>query len=41
MAPSAVDKSNLPSTVIKDGFAKMEDVYRNVPKDQWPKGGSN
>jgi D-xylose transport system substrate-binding protein len=41
MTPIAVDKSNLSSTVIKDGFAKMEDVYRNVPKDQWPKGGSN
>jgi D-xylose transport system substrate-binding protein len=41
MTPIAVDKSNLASTVITDGFAKMEDVYRNVPKDQWPKGGSN
>jgi D-xylose transport system substrate-binding protein len=41
MTPIAVDKSNLASTVITDGFAKVEDVYRNVPKDQWPKGGSN
>jgi D-xylose transport system substrate-binding protein len=25
------------STVIKDGYDKVEDVYKNVPKDQWPK----
>jgi D-xylose transport system substrate-binding protein len=24
-------------TVIKDGYHKLEDVYKNVPKDQWPK----
>jgi D-xylose transport system substrate-binding protein len=24
-------------TVIKDGYHKLEDVYANVPKDQWPK----
>jgi len=23
-------------TVIKDGYHKLEDVYKNVPKDQWP-----
>jgi D-xylose transport system substrate-binding protein len=23
-------------TVIADGFHKMEDVYKNIPKDQWP-----
>jgi D-xylose transport system substrate-binding protein len=33
----AVDKSNIAATVIKDGFLKAEDVYRNVPRDQWPK----
>jgi len=22
-------------TVIKDGYHKLEDVYKNVPKDQW------
>ena len=27
----AVDKNNLMRTVIKDGYAKFEDVYRNVP----------
>jgi D-xylose transport system substrate-binding protein len=35
--PIAVDKSNLVDTVVKDGFHKLEDVYKNVPKDQWPK----
>jgi D-xylose transport system substrate-binding protein len=23
--------------VIKDGYHKLEDVYKNVPRDQWPK----
>lgn len=31
-----VDQSNVVSTVIKDGYLKMEDVYRNVPRDRWP-----
>lgn len=35
--PIPVDKDNLVSTVIKDGFHKMEEVYKDVPKDQWPK----
>lgn len=34
--PIPVDKGNL-DTLIKDGFHKLEDVYKNVPKDQWPK----
>ncbi len=33
----AVDKDNLASTVIKDGFHKLEDVYKDVPKENWPK----
>jgi D-xylose transport system substrate-binding protein len=32
-----VDKNNLMSTVIKDGWAKFEDVYANVSADQRPK----
>jgi len=32
-----VDKDNLMTTVIKDGYAKFEDVYANVPVDQRPK----
>jgi D-xylose transport system substrate-binding protein len=35
--PMAVDKSNMADTVVKDGYHKLEDVYKNVPKDQWPK----
>ncbi|HEX8355599.1 MAG TPA: substrate-binding domain-containing protein [Pyrinomonadaceae bacterium] len=35
--PQAVDKENLMTTVIKDGYHKMEDVYRDVPREQWPK----
>jgi D-xylose transport system substrate-binding protein len=31
-----VDKDNLMTTVIKDGFAKYEDVYANVPEAQRP-----
>jgi D-xylose transport system substrate-binding protein len=32
-----VDKSNLMDTVIKDGYAKFEDVYKNVPEAERPK----
>jgi len=35
--PIVVDKGNVMQTVIKDGYHKVEDVYKNVPKDQWPK----
>ncbi len=31
-----VDKDNLMTTVIKDGYATYEDVYANVPADQRP-----
>jgi D-xylose transport system substrate-binding protein len=33
----SVDKSNLMETVIKDGYARFEDVYRNVPEADRPK----
>jgi D-xylose transport system substrate-binding protein len=32
-----VDKSNLMDTVIKDGYVKYEDVYKNVPENDRPK----
>jgi D-xylose transport system substrate-binding protein len=35
--PQVLDKNNVMDTVIKDGYHKLEDVYKNVPKDQWPK----
>lgn len=31
-----VDKDNLMTTVIKDGYAKFEEVYANVPADKRP-----
>ena len=37
LAPVAVDKDNLVSTVIADGYQRLEDVYRDVPRDRWPK----
>ncbi|HEV7858570.1 MAG TPA: substrate-binding domain-containing protein [Pyrinomonadaceae bacterium] len=35
--PISVDKKNIDQTIIKDGYQKLEAVYQNVPKDQWPK----
>jgi D-xylose transport system substrate-binding protein len=35
--PKILDKDNVMQTVIKDGYHKLEEVYKNVPKDQWPK----
>ena len=33
----AVDKDNIYDIlVVQDEFHKLEDVYKNVPKDQWP-----
>jgi len=37
IAPVAVDKDNLASTVIADGFHPLEQVYAGIPKEQWPK----
>jgi D-xylose transport system substrate-binding protein len=35
--PQAVDKENLMATVVRDGYHKFEDVYKDVPPDQRPK----
>jgi D-xylose transport system substrate-binding protein len=35
--PQAVDKANLDDTIIKDGYQKCEDVYKDVPDHQCPK----
>jgi D-xylose transport system substrate-binding protein len=35
--PMVLDENNVMQTVIKDGYHKLEDVYKNVPRDQWPK----
>lgn len=34
---TTVDKDNLMTTVIKDGYAKFDDVYKNVPAEARPK----
>lgn len=34
---TSVDKGNLMDTVIKDGYAKFDDVYKNVPEADRPK----
>ncbi len=34
--PITVDKSNIVQTVVQDGFLKMDDVFRNVPQEEWP-----
>jgi len=33
----AITKDNINEKVIDAGFSTVEDVYANVPKDQWPK----
>ena len=33
----AVDKANMMDVIVKDGFHTEAEVYKNVPKDQWPK----
>lgn len=35
--PIVVDKSNVMETIIKDGYQKFEEVYKNVPPEQRPK----
>jgi D-xylose transport system substrate-binding protein len=37
LEPIQVDKDNMAATVIGDGYQKMEQVYKDVPKEQWPK----
>lgn len=34
--PIVVEKDNLATTVIADGYHKKEDVFKDVPKEQWP-----
>lgn len=34
---TAVDKANLMDTVIKDGYAKYDDIYKNIPESDRPK----
>lgn len=34
--PIPVTKENMIDTIIKDSFHRLEDIFINVPKDQWP-----
>jgi D-xylose transport system substrate-binding protein len=34
--PISVDKTNLVDTVVADGYQKLEEIYKDVPRDQWP-----
>lgn len=35
--PITVDKTNMVEAVINDGYQKIEEVYRYVPLDRWPR----
>lgn len=35
--PVPVDRDAMMATVIADGFHTLEDVYRDIPREQWPK----
>ena len=37
IAPVAVDRDNLVSTVIADGFHPLEKVYAGIPRERWPR----
>jgi len=37
LEPIAVDKTNLLSTVVADGYHKLDDICRDLPKEQCPK----
>jgi len=34
--PVAVDRNNLASTVIADGFHPLDQIYAGVPRERWP-----
>lgn len=36
LEPVPVNKDNMVDTVIKDGFHELEDVYQNIPEEEWP-----
>ena len=37
LAPVAVDRTNIVSTIVKDGYHKLEDICAGVPPDKCPK----
>ncbi len=36
LQPVIVDKDNIVDTVAKDGYQKIEEIYKNVPREKWP-----
>ncbi len=40
LPPITIDKNNLYESVIQHGYQKLEEVYKNVPKEQWPAASS-
>lgn len=36
LEPISVDKANMYQVIVKDGFHKLEAIYRNIPKQNWP-----
>ncbi len=36
LTPVPVDRDNVYEAVIKDGYQKLDEVYKNIPRDQWP-----
>jgi D-xylose transport system substrate-binding protein len=34
--PISVDEANLLETVVADGYQKLEEIFKDVPRDQWP-----
>jgi len=36
LVPVTVDKKNICDTVVASGYLKLEDIYKNISKDQWP-----
>lgn len=36
LEPVQVDRSNIVETVVKEGFHRLEDVFRNLPRSEWP-----
>jgi D-xylose transport system substrate-binding protein len=41
LQPIVVDKANIMSTVIKDGYQKYDEVYKNVPPNERPSPPQN
>lgn len=35
--PIVVTADNMVDIIVKDGFQSLEDIYKNVPKENWPK----